>query len=803
LFRSVPNVESALAISREYATHPHLAGSVEDFEDAKVILELFQTEFGIPPPKEVPVYPAGSPESQAATLSLTTRHGPRHPTAWVDKYYPVMNTPLDRTLEILNGTDKAIWSADLVEDGDPLDPEAAKYRDAVPTFHGMSVGGQATGQLIYANYGTQEDYKTLLDRGVDFTGKIVLVRYGGIFRGLKIKGAQELGASAVLIYSDPRDNGYVIEENGYLPYPAGPALNEHSVQRGSVQFISSYPGDPTSPGLPAYENVTRTEGSNIPKIPSLPISWANARRLLAEIDDAASSRTLSGKVSASNIKVVNNVDTRVMPIWNAMAAIPGHIRDEVVIVGCHRDAWVMGAADPTSGTVSLHEVIRGFGELVRNGWQPLRTVLFASWDAEEYGLVGSTEFGEDFPEWLAKHAVAYLNLDVSVAGSRWSSNGSPSLAHLIKQAALDVPHPTVIGKSLWDAHEDTGPYTPELNAESTDAAVIDADFLATVEKAKTERLTSPTSVSPLGSGSDYTVFLQRLGIASADEGFSDGGGTDAVYHYHSIYDSQRWQELYADPGFHRHVAVAKHLGLMTLRIADAIVVPLNTTQYALELDDYLDKVESILPELKVTSTPDITPLRASIAALQTASGKLDIEKVEAAANLTDLLDKMPQFPPRCPHRSKMARRFRNWVKNIFGVRLHYGHKHAETIPQDWFEFLDFFESRGVDKIDLEAFPHPPHFPHMPPIRKFIEAAKRVQRVNKKLSLFERGFISSEGLKDREWFRHLAVAPGKWLGYGATTMPGLTESITIDNDVALFESEKARLITLLDKLTEDI
>lgn len=229
--------------SRRLADHPHLAGSSEDFEDAKTILELFQTHFAIRASGNEPIYSAGSRESRAATLDIPSLSSPK---AWIDTYYPIMNTPLDRRLEILHPNGSVAWTADVEEDGDPDDMMAAKFRTAVPTFHGLSKDGEADGELLFANYGRKEDYDELEASGVDFNGKIIIVRYGAIFRGLKIKGAQERGAAAVLIYSDPRDDGAVTVENGYETYPHGPARNPYSVQRGSVQFISLYPGDPTT-----------------------------------------------------------------------------------------------------------------------------------------------------------------------------------------------------------------------------------------------------------------------------------------------------------------------------------------------------------------------------------------------------------------------------------------------------------------------------------------------------------------------------------------------------------------------------
>ncbi|KAI0832613.1 Zn-dependent exopeptidase [Trametes gibbosa] len=758
LYLSIPDPASALLASREYATHPHIAGSIEDYTDATVILKLFQDNFGIVPPPELPLYPAGSEASRSATLNVNKLHSP---AAWIDVYYPVMNTPLDRSLEILSTDGNVEWAADLEEDGDPRDPEAAEYRTAVPTFHGLSADGDVVGEVVYVNYGRKEDYDEIIAKGGNLTGKIALARYGEVFRGLKIKGAEDRGAAGVLIYSDPRDDGAVTVANGYEPYPAGPARNPTAVQRGSVQYLSFYPGDPTTPGLPAYENATRTEGGNIPKIPSLPISWSNAERLLEEIagGDARAAFVLDGRASAKKIKLVNHVNTRVMPIWNTMAAIPGHIKNETVIIGCHRDAWVMGGADPTSGTVSIHEVVRGISALLKSGWKPLRNVVFASWDAEEYGLIGSTEWAEDFPEWIQEQVVSYINLDVSSAGSRWGVGGSPSLAHLIRDAALTVPHPTDPSRTLWEARGDSGPFDGALDAEFAE--------MSQKKKEKAQIRASrqgkeELGIPALGSGSDFTPFLQRLGVASLDQGF---GGTpyDAPYHYHSIYDSQLWQETYADPGFVRHVAVSKHLGLVALRLVDSIILPLNTTHYALELDDYLDQVEHVAASLQTFA--DFTGLRRSIRRLQRASRALDEEKDEAGRKLQELLDKIP----------------RSLDEDAPGVLS------ALPVPE-WLKRL------------LEAV-----FGHAPkgPIARFVKAALRVQKANAKLVAFERGFIHEDGLEGREWYRHLGVAPGRWLGYGATTLPSVTEALTFERNATQAELEAGRVAALLDKLTETI
>ncbi|EKM79985.1 hypothetical protein AGABI1DRAFT_72743 [Agaricus bisporus var. burnettii JB137-S8] len=733
---------------------PHVAGSDGDFKTAEIFLSHLQEWFNIAPPEQKPIYDAGTSESQEATRGIIERDTP---SAWIDTYYPVMNTPLERALQILNDDGTIAWEADLKEHGDDRDPDAAKFEDAVPTFHGYSVSGDVTGHLVYCDYCTK-------DARAPLKGSIVLCRYCAIVRGLKVKGGQENGAVGVLIYSDPRDDGDVTEENGYAPYPDGPARNPTSVQRGSVQFISLYPGDPTTPGYPSYENATRTEGTNIPSIPSLPISWGNARQLLRILEVS----------EHKQVRLVNNVDTRVIPIWNVIGVIPGYIKDEVVIAGNHRDAWVLGAVDPNSGTTSVHEVIRGFGHLMKNGWKPLRTIVIASWDAEEYGLIGSTEWGEDFVDWIDAHVVAYFNLDSSVSGSQFGTSGSPLLAHFIRETAQDVPHPTDANRTLWDARNDDGPFTGPASQKTSRVVKV----AQTEAEAAALAVADDFGVSPLGSGSDYTVFLQRNGIPSTDEGF---GSTphDPAYHYHSVYDSETWQEKYGDPGFFRHVAVAQHLGLEILRMADAPLLPFNTTHYTLQLDNYLDTVES-LPETQALNLK-LKKVRRAIRRLRKASLELDKEKCQAMNELMWQIWKYYHSRHGCL--GKLGMKLRRLVRRIDKrFRHHHGHRHLT---------LGDISDGGIDVNGHKDR------------RGLIRAIQRVRAVNNRLRSFEAGFISVDGIKDREWFKHLGVAPGKWLGYGATTFPGLTEAIVFDQDEEAANHEMKRLITLMKKMAKSL
>ncbi|KAG8689006.1 hypothetical protein FRC08_011157 [Ceratobasidium sp. 394] len=328
IFLSIPTTESAIAVSRAWTAKPHYAGTDNDYVSALEQLEVFQKHFGIKPPKSLPVFDAGSTQSRQSILSISNI---TEPTAWVDTYYSLLNTPAERKLEILNDDGTPFWSANVDEtpaEGDP----AGQWHNTVGAWHGLSRRGDVQGRLVYANYGSKKDFDDLIAAGHNLTGTIALVRYGRVFRGLKVKAAQEAGAVGCLIYSDPRDNGPVRVDNGYKFWPDGPALNPGSVQRGSVMFLSMYPGDPTTPGYPSYPDANRTEGTNIPAIPSLPVSWANAQVLLKEIG--------SNVFSSRKIRLLNGVNDAVTPIWNTMAVIPGHIRNEVVVVGNHRDAWV-------------------------------------------------------------------------------------------------------------------------------------------------------------------------------------------------------------------------------------------------------------------------------------------------------------------------------------------------------------------------------------------------------------------------------------------------------------------------------
>ena len=445
----------------------------------------------------------------------------------------------------------------------------------IPTFHGYSANGNVTAQYVYANFGTYQDYDDLVKANISLTGKIALVKYGKIFRGLKVKRAQELGMVGTVIYSDPQADGLITEENGYKAYPHGPARNPSSVQRGSTQFLSIAPGDPTTPGYPSKPGVPRQDPhGSIPSIPSLPISYQDALPLLkalnghgpkaSEFNEYWQGGGLGYKGVEYNIgpspenmalNLVNEQEYVTTPLWNVIGIINGTLPDEVIVLGNHRDAWIAGGAgDPNSASAALNEVIRSFGVALKHGWKPLRTIVFASWDGEEYGLIGSTEWVEEYLPWLQEAAVAYLNLDVGTRGPHFKSSASPLLNKALYEATSLVQSPNQTNKGqtvgdLWSGH-----------------------------------------IGTMGSGSDFTAFQDFAGIPSVDFGF-DSEPDSAVYHYHSNYDSFDWMDKFGDKGWHYHVAATKVWALFAASLVETPIIPLNTTDYVMGLENYLQKVK--------------------------------------------------------------------------------------------------------------------------------------------------------------------------------------------------------------------
>ncbi|OAL69181.1 glutamate carboxypeptidase [Trichophyton violaceum] len=585
LLQTVPSTDKVRDWSHHYTSGPHLAG--KNLSLAIWTKEKWE-EFGVP------------------DVQLTT-------------YEVYLNYPVNHRLALLESKNeshdfKVIYEASLEED--ELDKDTtSELRDRIPTFHGYSASGNVTAQYVYVNNGNYDDYEALIKANVTLEGKIALVKYSGILRGLKVKRAQELGMAGVIIYTDPQEDGDMVETNGYKAYPDGPARNPSAVQRGSVGFLTVGAGDPTTPGYPSIPGCPRQDPKDfLPSIPSLPISYRDAIPLLKALNGHGPKSSEFGKEwegglvnkgvdynigpSPENVMInlYNEQEYVTTPIWNVIGVIKGSIPDEVIVLGNHRDAWIAGgAADPNSGSAVINEVIRSFGEALKGGWKPKRTIVFASWDAEEYALIGSTEWVEENLPWLSSAHVAYLNVDVSTSGKKFQANASPLLNKAIYNAAGLVlsPNQTIKGQTildLWDGE-----------------------------------------IGVMGSGSDFTAFQDFAGIPSIDYAFTTGAG-DPVYQYHSNYDSFDWMDRFGDVGFKYHVAMAKTWSLTAAYLAETPILALNATDYAYALRKYLDSVkDKVSPD--AMSQFDFSPMDDAISAFHQNAVKFDAYAESLATEL--------------------------------------------------------------------------------------------------------------------------------------------------------------------------
>jgi N-acetylated-alpha-linked acidic dipeptidase len=525
------------------------------------------------------------------------------------KYDVFLNHPKFVSLKLVEPTEQEL---SLVEDSIALDKDSTA-RGQFPAFHGYGASGRANAQVIYVNYGSPADHERLKTMGMSVEGKIALVRYGGAFRGLKVKEAQERGAVGVLIFSDPADDGYIKGD----VYPDGPMRPPSAIQRGSVQYLSLQPGDPSTPGgVPSTataKRITRDQMTNVPKIPSLPIAYREAEKILRNLggprvpDEWQGGLPFAYHIGPGRAAVDMQVymDEGLKPIYNVIATIPG-TTDQVVVVGNHRDAWTPGAVDPNSGTAAVLEAARALSAAVKAGWKPKRTIILCSWDAEEYGLVGSTEWAEENAAMLTEKAVAYINMDVAVTGPNFGAQGVPSLRTAVREAAAMVPEPRKGGTvaAEWERR------LKDAWAASTPVNIGGPDKEFTLQLGR------------LGSGSDYTAFLDFLGVPSTDLGFSGSYGV-----YHSVYDNFFWMTHFGDPEFIYHQAAARIMALLTMRVASADVAPLRFSDYGRALSDDLDEIRTDVTKRARTAAqpflPDFGPVMKAISELETAGRAAD------------------------------------------------------------------------------------------------------------------------------------------------------------------------------------
>lgn len=643
--------------------------------------------------------------------------------ASIEEYDVYLNYPLDHALKLIGKDGEVKYEASLEEDVLKEDPTTG-LKDRVPTFHGYSANGNVTGEFVYANYGLKSEFDAILEATGDpdfFKHKVVIVRYGGIFRGLKVKFAQDLGAAGVVIYTDPGDDSGITPENGYKAYPDGPARNPSSVQRGSVQFLSLGPGDPTTPGYPSKGNAERQDPSKfIPSIPSIPVSYRDIIPILKELNGRGLGPDKLGKDFVGGLKefdyhigpskltlnLYNSQDYKITPIYNVLASLTGSTyRNEEIVIGNHRDAWIAGgAADPNSGSAVLLELARVLGVLYKAGWKPTRTLTLASWDGEEYGLVGSTEWGEDHSKFISDNVLAYLNLDVAVGGTKFHSSGSPVLSYLQREVAKEIPHPAA---------------NKSLGLETL------YDFW---------KKESRVQIGNLGSGSDYTVFLDHLGVPSVDIGFGSQKG-DPVYQYHSNYDSFHWMDNFVDDAWEYHATISKYLSLLAVSLSEREVVAFNVKEYALTLNKFLRAIKRKYvgdgDSSKSYDEEDFKEVVSAGGQIPLGTPGADMSTSPWAESFDDVLETAKQF-------IETAGKYDTYTKEL-----------QKDILQDW-PWYKYYK-----KLALLA---------------------RIRVANRKLFNLEKLFLNSNGLPGREWFKHIVYAPGRYTGYAGEVFPGIVEAL---------------------------
>ncbi len=587
-FLAVPDPKLAGEELKTLTAEPHLAASPEDHKTAEYVAEKFR----------------------AAGLETT-----------IVPYRVLMNRPKVVRVEAYDLAGHLLMSGPTREhvEGDPGQDDPR----VVMPFNGSSGSGDVTGEVVYANYGRLEDFNELAARHIDLRGKVVICRYGANFRGVKVYLAEQRGAIGVLLYSDPKDDGY---DKGDV-YPTGPWRPDTGVQRRSVQYLFKYPGDPEPPGVAStldlpdsarIQSFTGPEGDQ-PGIISIPLSYHDAAPILQALRGPDVPQNWQGALpfryhmGSGGVKVhlVSQQDYERRVIWDVIGKMEGaQDPDAWVIVGNHRDAWVYGTVDPSSGTASMLEAVHGLGVLLRQGWRPKRTIVFCSWDAEEEGLIGSTEWVEQQGR-LLDRAVAYFNVDVGVSGPDFEASAVPSLKEFVRGIARSVPSPlggTVLQRwrvSQPVADEHRGSNAPPIEGEEV-------------------------HLGDLGSGSDYTAFLQHAGVPATDVSSSGPYGV-----YHSAFDDFKWYTENADPHFLYLQQMARFLGLEALRMADADVLPYDYVAYAREISAYIQAAKRKAADNALSSL-DFDPAEAAAARLLTAAQRDYAIEAAPSGNLARL-----------------------------------------------------------------------------------------------------------------------------------------------------------------------
>ncbi|MGB6943496.1 MAG: M28 family metallopeptidase [Bryobacteraceae bacterium] len=658
--------------------------------------------------------------------------------AKIENYYVLFPTPKERELEL---TEPSHFTAKLQEPPVSGDPTSSQQDEQLPSYNAYSIDGDVTAPLVYVNYGSQDDYKELERLGVSVKGAIVIARYGATWRGIKPKLAAEHGAVGCIIYSDPRDDGYFEGQT----YPAGPFRPPDGVQRGSVMDMPVYPGDPLTPGVGATKDAKRlklSEVTTLTKVPTLPISYADAKPLLAALTGPVAPENWRGALPITyrvgpgaakvHLKVSFNWDTK--PLYDVVARIPGSTYpDEWIIRGNHHDAWVNGAEDPLAGTVALLEEARGLGTLVREGWRPQRTIIYCVWDGEEEGLLGSTEWAEDHADELERKAAVYINTDGNGRGFL-NMSGSHTLEKFINGVARDVKDPET-GLSVWKRLQMRRIEHPAATATTS------------VQQARQEaRQRADLRIAALGSGSDYSSFIDHLGVASLNLGY---GGEDEGGIYHSVYDDFHWYTHFADTDFSYGRALSQTVGLSVLRLADAEVIPFDFSDFTDTIRRYVDEIE----RLAQTQRSDIVERNREI-----DDGVFTATNDPRRPLVAPVKDPVPPYLNLAP--------------------LHNGLEVLERSSDEYEKMLG--RAMEGDRLARASLP----------------------AINAQLIGVERTLILPDGLPGRPWYRNQIYAPGLYTGYGVKTLPGVRESIE-EKQWTMAEQQTERVGKVLENCGEKI
>jgi len=654
----------------------------------------------------------GSPHDKANAEWLLAQYKSFGWDAHIESFSVLYPKPITTTVELiapepikLGGQEPAV----------PGDDSTSDLSGALPPYVAYQGDGDVTADAVYVNYGMPEDYKALERMGISVKGKIVIARYGVGWRGLKPKLAQDHGAAGCIIYSDPLDDGYGRNDI----YPKGGMRPPQSVQRGSVADMPIYPGDPLTPDVGATagaKRLARADAKTLLKIPALPMSYGDAQQILSRLGGRVVPTNWRGALpftyhtggdGAVKLHLAVKSEWSQSPVYDVIATIKGkELPDEWIVRGNHHDGWVFGAADPLSGNVAMLDEAKAFGALLKTGWRPKRTIVYTSWDGEEPGLLGSTEWAEEHAAELKAKALIYINTDGNGRGTL-NMEGSHDFQHFANQVAADVTDPET-GASVLARKRAAIRVAAYNHSTQYDAATVDA-----AEKG------GDLPLGPLGSGSDYSAYLQHLGLPALDVGF--GGESQSGGVYHSAYDSYHHFTTFDDPGLKYGAALSRYVGRIVLRIADSDTPPMRFTDFGDTVARYMDEVRKFADGRRIQDRQE---------AKLVESGAFRL----AGDPTQPLADPVLEEPTGHPHIAALEDAIDRLQRTAIAFDSTYAAKGAKLTP-----------------------------------------AQRT-KLNGLLRTIDQLLLDERGLPGRPWYKHMIYAPGRFTGYGAKTLPGVREAI---------------------------